>query len=324
MKNVPIIITHRNCFDGLGAAYAAKVLLQDQCQILFESYDIDADCETKPNNQKTFLDNANIDIAGRDIYIFDLSYPERVLNKMREKARVVFLLDHHASAKEKLKHLSYCHFDTTKAGCVLAWEWLSDKMYNEILPLPEILMYVQDRDLWRHELPNTESILEYMAQEISVTTNLPHVQLDIFCDLANGWDAEFYARQGGVALAFKRSLVKRLLFNRFNLTFILEEDESAQRITLPACFCPWEIRSEVGHNLAKLPDNPHQVGIAITGVDKKGLLVFSARGLTNTTLALELAELYGGGGHNTAASGRFTTHQLGELIQRSLLNERHK
>lgn len=114
------------------------------------------------------------------------------------------------------------------------------------------------------------------------------------------------------------------MYNRFNLTFIMDDSETPKYITLPACFCPWELRSEVGHNLAKLPDNPHQVGIAITGVDKKGLLVFSARGLTDTTLAAKLAVLYGGGGHNTAASGRFAPHQLGELIQRALLIERHK
>lgn len=317
----PIIITHRNCFDGLGAAYAAKVLLQGKCEIIFDSYDFDADMETKPNNQKIFLDHSNIDITGRDIYIFDLSYSERILNKLKEKARTLFLLDHHATAKQKLGHLSYCHFDLTKSGCVLAWEWLSQRMHNEILPLPEILLYVQDRDLWHHRLPQTESILEYMVQEISITTNPPHVQLSIFEDLANGWDADFYARQGSLALTFKRGLVKRLMYNRFNLTFIMDNSETLKYITLPACFCPWELRSEVGHNLAKLPDNPHQVGIAITGVDKKGQLVFSARGLTDTTLAAELAVLYGGGGHNTAASGRFAPHQLGELIQRALLNE---
>lgn len=320
----PLIITHRSCLDGLGAAWAAKHFLGD-CEIMMGSYNLEKDTTYDSTNAALDLVfKKHVDLVDRDVYILDLSYPENVLEAMRASANVVVVIDHHETAKQKLGHLSYCHIDTSKCGCVLAWEYYSKKCTGTIKPIPEILLYIQDRDLWRHELMDTEAILEHMHTTISISTSVPTVQLEKFKDLAENWDAENYAVLGKMSLTFKRSFIKRMIYNHFKMYFSFDLPNGEQKeVILPACFCPWEIRSEVGHQLAKLPDNTHQVGLAITGIDKQGNYIFSARGLEGTTLARELAELYQGGGHNTAASGRLTAFAMDKAITHALYLARH-
>ena len=45
-------------------------------------------------------------------------------------------------------------FDTTQSGCELTWKYL----YADHCPVPAILRYVGDRDLWKFELEMSEEV----------------------------------------------------------------------------------------------------------------------------------------------------------------------
>jgi uncharacterized protein len=63
------------------------------------------------------------------------------------------VLDHHKTAMNDLSGLTYALFDMSKSGAVLAWEHFFPG--EEV---PELFRYLQDRDLWKKELPLTEEV----------------------------------------------------------------------------------------------------------------------------------------------------------------------
>ena len=49
------------------------------------------------------------------------------------------------------------HFDMTRSGARLAWEY-----FNPREPLPALLAHIEDRDLWRWALPQTDAFLSHL------------------------------------------------------------------------------------------------------------------------------------------------------------------
>lgn len=124
--------------DGFGAAFAAwKSLGNVDVEYMRANYG-DVIPEMDPSTS---------------IFILDMSFPRQILLKMRETYASVMVLDHHETAKKDLEGLDFVKFDMTKSGAVIAWEH-----FNPGKPLPEILAYVQDRDLWKFNLPHSKEV----------------------------------------------------------------------------------------------------------------------------------------------------------------------
>ena len=70
----------------------------------------------------------------------------------------LLVLDHHITAEKALAGLPYAYFDLKKSGAVLAWEWAHDH------PVPWILEYIQDKDLWTWALPLSREINAAIAE----------------------------------------------------------------------------------------------------------------------------------------------------------------
>lgn len=133
MKPSPIfVLYHAHCADGFGAATAAWMRIGDHASYLPVTYG-----EPLPEIPD-----------GAEVYILDFSYPREVLIALAERCSVL-VLDHHATAEAALADLPFAVFDKTKSGAVLAWE----RFHGE--PVPPLIHYVQDRDLWKWELPES-------------------------------------------------------------------------------------------------------------------------------------------------------------------------
>jgi hypothetical protein len=144
--NRPLILFHGDCCDGLGAAWAA-----------WRSFKEGADY------QAVFYGHPPPDVTGRTVYLLDFCYPPPLLRSMAAVANSITVLDHHVSARDALlkedaalpTNLS-CNFDLQCSGAALAWYHFHPK------PLPWILSYVQDYDLWQHALPGSEAVNAYL------------------------------------------------------------------------------------------------------------------------------------------------------------------
>lgn len=135
------VIYHANCTDGFGAALAVLCHLNERGRL--------GSAEFIPMHYKDPVP----DVAGCDVYIVDFSFPRDVLLEMKEKATSIIVIDHHKTAKDELADLDFCIFDMSKSGCVLTWEYLFPH-----LEVPDLLLYLQDRDLWQWCLPDSREI----------------------------------------------------------------------------------------------------------------------------------------------------------------------
>ena len=134
-------IYHNQCLDGFAAAWAVRHALGD---------DVDF--------YKGIHQQPPPDVNGLDVILVDFSYKKEVLNKMLGSASSITILDHHVSAKNDLSELLNSgkisgQFDMNKSGAMLAWQW-----FNPDQQVPELIEYIQDRDLWRFELKGTREI----------------------------------------------------------------------------------------------------------------------------------------------------------------------
>ncbi len=87
------------------------------------------------------------------VVITDFSYSRDVLVAMSERVNDLTVLDHHKTAEDQLRGLPFAHFDMEKSGATLSWDfWHPDE------PVPELLRYVEDRDLWRFALPRSNEV----------------------------------------------------------------------------------------------------------------------------------------------------------------------
>ena len=139
-----LVIYHKNCSDGFASAWSAR-------QAFFER---------KESAEYVPMLHADTppDVTGKDVYICDIAFPRPILLELKEKAKSLIVLDHHKTAEEDLKGLDFCVFDMTRSGAAITWDYF----FNENKPgfRHWLINYVQDRDLWKWELPGSREVSE--------------------------------------------------------------------------------------------------------------------------------------------------------------------
>ena len=103
-------------------------------------------------------------LAGRVVYILDFSFSADILRGIEERAAKLVMLDHHKSAAEKLTGFAcrcgVVHFDMDKCGARLAWEF-----FHPATPLPDLVRYIEDRDIWVWRHPESPAFLAALDME---------------------------------------------------------------------------------------------------------------------------------------------------------------
>ncbi|GAB4280171.1 MAG: DHH family phosphoesterase [Oscillatoriaceae cyanobacterium] len=176
------ILYHGHCYDGFGAAWAAWKALGDNAQYIGVNYG-----EPQPE----IPDNAAV-------FIVDFSYPRDVLLELKERSSSLLVLDHHKTAQEDLRELDFAVFDMQKSGAMLAWEF-----WHPGEPIPELISYIQDRDLWRFELPQ--------SREVFVALTSYPMEFQVWDSL----DVGFLKTEGAPILRFQQQTVKNICRNAF-------------------------------------------------------------------------------------------------------------
>lgn len=153
--SAPIVFYHANCWDGFCAAWALREWRRD-AKFVPLHYG-----STPPTP------------TGRDVYVLDFSFPRQTLLDWLGGSggvKSLTLIDHHKTAEEDLRGLAdQCAqlgvtvpvvvFDIEKSGGRLTWEYFNASEYlNGIVDVPGLVAYTEDRDLWRHALPDSEAV----------------------------------------------------------------------------------------------------------------------------------------------------------------------
>lgn len=195
VRRNPLCVYHGSCDDGFGAALAVHLALKGEVELYAGVY-------MKPPVPDALVED-------RDVILVDFSYKRPVLENIIKRCRTLLVLDHHKTVQEDLgflpvpartwsEHISVndsparaaAVFDMERSGAMLAWNY-----FHPGIPAPRFYEYLQDRDLWRQQLPNgTEFTISLRShpQTIEAWSRLMHEPLAL---IADGFPIARYYRQ---------------------------------------------------------------------------------------------------------------------------------
>ncbi|HEX9154806.1 MAG TPA: hypothetical protein VF819_04535 [Nitrospira sp.] len=246
-----VVLYHAECADGFGAAWA-----------LWRQF---------PEARFLPVKHGNPPPSGLNdqrIVIVDFSYARETLETMAEQANGLLVLDHHITAEKALAGLPYAYFDLKKSGAVLAWEWAHDR------PVPWLLDYIQDKDLWTWTLPQSREINAAIASH------------PFEFQTWNSFRQKDLEQEGRAILRYEHELVSKLAGQAVPVEF--------QGATVPSVQSAI-LTSQIGERLSA--DAP----FCIIWHDRDGRRYYSMRSREDGTDVGAIAASFGGGGHTHAA-----------------------
>lgn len=271
------VLYHANCLDGFGAAYAAWKRFGDDAEYVPVKYQEGWPTEVQPE--------------GNEIYILDFSFDRDTLLFQEQLASKLVVIDHHKSAAEALAGLEFAQFDMERSGAVMAWNY-----FHPTKEVPELLLYIQDRDLWQFKRGATKAVCE----------TLWAYPKDF--DRWDNWINEPYAfgrikREGDLLLLAKRRVVAQICYGSFECKV-----EGRRAI---ACNAPVHV-SEVCHELLdRHPEAELAIGFRVTS-EQLFRWDFRSRKGSGVDVS-KVAALFKGGGHENAAGAKTEFNILEEL-----------
>jgi uncharacterized protein len=279
----PLVLYHgRNCPDGFAAALAAWLFYEGKAEMLgLDHGDI-----------KSVTDLPALE--GRAVYILDFSFDEAILRGIEERAAKLVMLDHHKSAAEKLTGFAcrcgVVHFDMSKSGARLAWEFFQPNR-----PVPDMVRFVEDRDIWVWQYPESPAFLAALDMEpmdfarwAEMAAFTPE-QLTAFMARGHAMDEKFAKLCADIAEG-----AQPISFNGLN----------GLMVNAPGMF-----HSLVGDTLAKLSGT-----FALMWTTGKGGVVKVGLRSRSGFDCIPLAESMKGGGHAQACGFKMGVERLPELL----------
>ena len=274
---VAVVLYHANCCDGFGAAWAFGLTREKDYKKVYYvpvSY-----------GENPFLkDVAYVD---RDVYILDFSFPRNYLLALSEFATKVILIDHHKTAVAELLNWEpprnvHIFFDMAHSGAMLTWLVLAPSGQNP----PELLKYIEDRDLWKHQL-------DCSAEINAVVANAEKTHKS-YSGLNNSIELRFdsVVTVGVHLLASHQRICQEIILD--SRACSIQTDTGTYHGL--ACNCTPQFASDVGHILAT---NSGTFG-ATYYTTAKGDVKWSLRSNGDYDVST-IAKAYGGGGHKNAA-----------------------
>lgn len=286
----PLVIYHGgSCPDGFAAALAAWKFFDGQAQFVALDH----------GDVKSAQDLIRLaDPAGRAVYILDFSFGTEIMRAIDASAAKLVMLDHHKSAAEKLTGFACrcggVHFDMGKSGARLAWEF-----FQPDTPLPDLVRFVEDRDIWTWQFPQSAAFLAALDMEpfdfarwAEIAAFTPS-QLDVFMARGQAMDEKFTKLATDIAES-----ARPVVFN----------GHTGLMVNAPSAF-----HSLIGDILAKqsgtfaLMWNAHKSGVIKVGLRSRS-------GFD----CIPLAASMGGGGHAQACGFKMSVDALPELLRGTL------
>jgi uncharacterized protein len=262
---------HAGCPDGFGAAWSVWRAWGERARYL-------------PRGHSDPFDASNH--VGEQVVFADISLANEPLRALGDVADQVIVLDHHITALDHFRSdLSLenvlirsghvISFDLSHSGSVLAWQY-----FHPDEPVPELLRYVEDQDLWSWKLP--------LSGEVNAAIGSYPRRFDVWTGLAERPWQEL-AVEGAPILRAQRIEVERALHAAHPVSLGTRRVEAVNAM---------HHRSVLGHELAKRAAFGLPIGLVYRLTERQvDVSIYSIGDENVATIACE----YGGGGHRNAA-----------------------
>lgn len=257
------VVLYHDDADGFGAAYAIWKYDRAQGRVDDRLYiPVNHGQPVPPLPEDT-----------RSLFVVDFSYDRATCDALFARYPDFLVLDHHKTAKDTLEDAIYARFDMNKSGAVLAWQY-----FHQDAPIPALLAYVQDRDLWRWALPQSEEVSLYLH-------TLPRC-----FDLWDKFDLQQAKIQGSAIKQYKDQLLEDIAKHAFATTF---DGHPVVAVTTPV------LTSELGNLLCRR--HPEAAfAVMVNSQDPRLPTKVSLRSVGAFDVSA-IAKNHGGGGHRNAA-----------------------
>ena len=137
-----VVLYHGKCPDGFAGAYAAWKKFGDSAEYLPVDHG-----DAPPEG-----------LEGKEVYLVDFCY--ETAEQMETLAKItkrLVVLDHHESAKSFTESAPEHVYDEARSGATIAWSY-----FHPDAPIPRLMQYLEDGDLYRYVLPETRDIFSYL------------------------------------------------------------------------------------------------------------------------------------------------------------------
>lgn len=276
-----ICIYHKNCFDGICAAWVVNKR--------FPGIDF------LPMNYGDPIP-ASLAYYNR-IFMVDFSLPRDQMEFLRKSYDIV-VLDHHKTAQANCEGLDFCVFDMNESGASLAWKYFFPNH-----ELPTLVKYIKDRDLWLFKEQNSEVINAYIQSypmEIGWYEKL-------FNDLETPEGRTTAWEVGSGINRYKQTMVQAICKNA-----------SINKQGIPIANTSL-LFSEVGHELCKMhPAALFAIYYYDRLLD--GTRQFGLRSIGDFDVS-EVAKGFGGGGHKNAAGFQMNLAEVDMMFTKEIEDE---
>lgn len=286
------VLYHASCTDGAGAKWATWKKFGDNAKYIPVQYN-------KPYPEE--LDAALGVTPDLEVYILDFSYNKKTLEHIKALSHKLVVLDHHKTAKEDLQGLDYAVFDMEKSGAVMAWEW-----FHPDTPVPQILLHVQDRDLWKFEMEHTKELHEFLNLDLNNMQHWNYVD-NVITNRDKDGNGDLYKlmiNAGGTIMDYVRTSINKALGK------IRVIDFEGYKV-----------------GIANVVNNISETGTAIYSserlnvdfsmtyfIENDGRVVFSLRSKGDMDVSA-IARKYGGGGHKNACGFSSDLETLSKILK---------
>ena len=323
----PLVIYHKSCADGFGAAFAAWLSLGDDVDYIPVQYG-----SPEHGHYPTLIERAS-GIEGREVYILDFSFPKPLMDDIFATAKRVVWLDHHKTAfemwcgKYEKGDIHLCNrygptkpceivLDDNKSGAMLAWEYFHP---NEEFPMA--IRHIDDYDRWVFALEGTKEFNKALWSY--APWSFEH-WLEMFGTFSINSGVNGLIDEGAAILRAHNQNVQSVVKGAARACSIIPAViDSVTSYKSPwtwwndpeygdtcganglAANCPPHLSSDVGHELATQSGT---FGL-LWCIDKNGKCKCSLRSNPGYDVSI-IAKAFGGGGHATAAGFEVDIHTL--------------
>jgi oligoribonuclease NrnB/cAMP/cGMP phosphodiesterase (DHH superfamily) len=142
MDSHTVVLYHGNCPDGFGGAYAAWKKFGDSAEYISLSHLFPG--------PEAFHD--------ADLIFIDFCFKKEVMDQYVAAARSLVMLDHHEGIEDVVRSMPEYVYDANRSGASIAWEY-----FHPGVPMPNLLRYVEDDDLFRFAIPESRAVISYLA-----------------------------------------------------------------------------------------------------------------------------------------------------------------
>ncbi|MAE81764.1 MAG: hypothetical protein CMB80_03430 [Flammeovirgaceae bacterium] len=260
-STINCVLYHANCADGCGAAYAAWKHLGDKAE-----YHAVRHGDDPP------------DVKGKNVVILDFAYDKGTTQYLMLSSNELLIIDHHRSSMLELQGFCNAIFDMHKSGAMLAWEFFhGDK------PPPSFIKYIEDRDLWKWELPH--------SHEFAAGFEMVPFDFRLYDRFQEDAAVEGLIKLGYYILPYRNGVIKKLCENAASKKM---GEHSVLVLNTPYSM------SEVGNELACNCD----IAVVWYYDHFKKCIKISFRAINENVDVSTIAKKFGGGGHKSAAGCR--------------------